>query len=113
MQQDLLIIAGYSFAQPFKIVAIDETNAQYDYDLSNSTVQAVAKPTATSCKSYVFNVTITDAATGKFFISMDSSFTNGITESSLVYDIRVIDNTNDNSFRAVYGKISVEKEVTP
>lgn len=112
MKKDLTIIAGYTFTQPFQVVGVDENGIQYDFDLTNAVVTAVAKPSVNSCKSYPFTVTITDAPTGKFVISMDADLTDTITETTLVYDVKV-DNTSGFVFRAAYGSIAVEKEISP
>lgn len=112
MKKDLNIIAGFSFNQPFQVVGIDETQTEYDFDLTGCTVTAVAKPSANSCKAYAFTVAITVPLQGKFVISMDDALTDTITESSLVYDIK-IDNNAGFVFRATYGNIAVEREITP
>lgn len=112
MKKDLNIIAGFSFVQPFQIVGIDETQTEYAFDLTNCTITAVAKPSANSCKSYPFTVSITAPLEGKFVISMDDTLTDTITESSLVYDIKV-DNNAGFVFRGAYGTITVEREITP
>ena len=113
MQKNLTILAGFSFVQPYKLVGIDETGTEYNYDLTNCTITSVAKPSVNSCKSYPFTVTITNAALGEFYIAMDAELTDTITESSLVYDIK-IDNTGAGViFRGAYGDIAVTKEITP
>lgn len=110
---NITIYKGARYTMRLDLQAEDLNGSTIPYDLTGYTVRSQLRPSADSDTVYNFTVEIVDEALGKVRLVLPATLTDTIVEDSLVYDLEVVSDTNeDNVERPVFGSATVIPNVT-
>lgn len=113
-QLDLTIWQGDRFRKDFQLRAVNPvTTAEEPVDLTPHQIEAHIRQTFASPDFTPFEVTITNAAEGRFELSLTSSTTRDMLAADYVWDCEIIQNGDLNDiFKIMVGKLTIKNEVT-